>query len=164
MKNKIIEKCNLLVVFLMQSCKVVVKYVYLACRFIKLAIYALYNSFPLFARKCIDAVFVVSYMFLLRKINSTKSYITKDRPNLKRFSKIHLMVNLVALAVCCVMGLSFYFDGIHEKSGWLSLTTLYRPEFIFLSLFLTSCIYYGKHNFNLEEKKKGGANGSYYKK
>ncbi|XVO79866.1 hypothetical protein ACQ9ZH_20970 [Pseudomonas chlororaphis] len=131
---------------------------------LKLAMYSIYNSLPLVVRKVIDVVVVVPYVLYLRSINSVRKFLTKKRPNLKSFLQIHLKVYLFSFVVFSFLGLSFYLDGIHGASSWLSLTTLYRLDFVFLSLLLTSFIFYGKNNFSFEEKKKGGKNGSYYKK
>ena len=126
----------------------------------KSLLYRVYNALPLFVRKIIDSVI---FVFLVKPVLAVVGFFKKDRPNLKKYFKILFFIYCAGAFVFSILGLSFYFDGLHQASALLSLTTLYRIEFIVLSTMLAGFVFYGKYRFDLIEIK-GGKNVSYNKK
>lgn len=126
----------------------------------KSVLYGVYNALPVFVRKIIDSVI---FVFLVKPFMSVVGFVKKDRRDLKKYLKILFFIYFVGFFVFSMLGVSFYFDGLHQSSAWLSLTTLYRLEFIVLSTMLAGFVFYGKNRFDLSEIK-GGKNVSYNKK
>jgi hypothetical protein len=126
--------------------------------------YKAYNMLPEFLRKVIYAVFfLVVSPFILLSSRLKQLFFKLTNKTVREFAGIYLKVNAWLFLLFVILGLSFYFDGLHQKSLLPTLLSNLRIEVILIALFISSSIYYSRKYFNMPYSK-GVSNGSYTKK
>lgn len=126
--------------------------------------YRIYNSMPELLRRIfytVYFVFVGPFVYLFGRLKAAFMFITNK--SVRDFARVYFKVNVWLFALFVFLGLSFYIDGLHQKSMIPTLMSNLRIEIILITLFVSASIYYSRKYFNMPYKK-GVKNGSYTKK
>ena len=126
--------------------------------------YNIYNSMPEILRRIFYTVYFVlvgPFVYLFGRLKAVFMLITNK--SVRDFARVYLKVNIWLFSLFVFLGLSFYMDGLHQKSMIPTLISNLRIEVILITLFASVSIYYSRKYFNTPYKK-GVKNGSYTKK
>ncbi|MEN1783435.1 hypothetical protein, partial [Pseudomonas aeruginosa] len=92
--------------------------------------------------------FLVVSPFILLSSRLKQLFFKLTNKSVREFAGIYLKVNAWLFLLFVVLGLSFYFDGLHQKSLLPTLLSNLRIEVILITLFISASIYYSRKYFN----------------